>query len=261
MGKYRQWHRWFGASWRDFVTGQPVQVEVELDLSLKLQLLDVALIRLEGELTIEMPDGFDDFGAHNLVSFKSFWEPMSGWSLTELLGYYSNYRKQASEGLDDLLPESEFRLYAVAARYPQGLRARTALERISEGVYQAEHFSGTLRLIVLGQLPMVPRNAVLLRFSADPARIEYAGQNYVPRSPDGSSLLGELFQGYLSEGVKMPYTIEQQREDSKRWALKHATVAELLEGVPLEKRLEGLSPEERAEMLRLLQQRPSNEGS
>ncbi|MBY0230175.1 MAG: hypothetical protein K2W96_12910, partial [Gemmataceae bacterium] len=101
------------------MTGQPVKVEVELDLSLKLQLLDVALIRLKGKLGIEMPDGFDDLGAHNLITFKSFQETLDEWALEELLSYWVDYRKQAGPDMRDLPALDQFRRYAVCARFPQ----------------------------------------------------------------------------------------------------------------------------------------------
>ncbi|MBY0229371.1 MAG: hypothetical protein K2W96_08845 [Gemmataceae bacterium] len=272
MARHRQWHRWFGASWRDFVTGQPVAVEVEFDTSKQQQFLDVLLLRREGPLTIEMPDGFDDLGYHNLIGFKSFQETFDEEAVEDLLGHFTAYRKLASAKPAELLPRDQFRRYAVSARFPENLGGAGWLTRIGEGVYEIPHFTGTMRLIVLSQLPMVPRNAALLRFSADQARWGYAAQAYAPRSPQGSMLLRDLFHAYDEGGLPMPYTAEQQLEDSIRSALEDATPEQLikwvpvekrleavpvekrLEGVPVEKRLEGLSPEERAELLRLLTQ-------
>jgi len=217
MSRLRQWHRWFGASWRDFVDGQPVTVEVEMDTSLQQQFLDVVLIRREGELTLEMPDVFDDFGAHNLISFKSFWEPLHADALEELLAHAVAYRKLAGPADGGLLPRGEVRRYAVSARFPQEMAREVDLRQLGEGVYEARHFTGTLRVIVLGRLPMTPRNAAILRFSADEERWRYAERTYVPRSPNGSSLLRELFEGYQAGGLPMPYTLEQQIEDSKKF--------------------------------------------
>src|SRR5947209_2183809 len=116
------WHRLFGLTWTDFFTGQPVTVEMEKDLSLKKQLLDVLLIRKEAEsLACRLPDGFEDLSRFNLVTFKSHAEKLSLWTLYELVGHYVNLRKQVSPSMDEdgLLPEEQFRLYAVCARYPQ----------------------------------------------------------------------------------------------------------------------------------------------
>src|SRR5437773_3847554 len=116
MEGQRPWHRLFGLTWTDFFTGQPVTVEMEKDLSLKKQLLDVLLIRKEAEiLSRRLPDGFEDLAWYNLVTFKSHAQKLSVWTLHELVGHYVNLRKQVSPAMDEdeLLPEDQFRLYAV----------------------------------------------------------------------------------------------------------------------------------------------------
>src|SRR5438876_1991196 len=142
------WHRLFWLSLIDFFRGMPVSVEFEKDLSLKQQLLDVVLIRKGAEpLPCRLPDGFDDLSAHNLVSFKSFQETLDGWALNELVGHYVNYRKQVSPSMQDLLPESAFRLFAVSVRFPQGLAGTVSLVPVQAGVYDVHHFTGSVRLI------------------------------------------------------------------------------------------------------------------
>src|SRR5258708_37850203 len=122
------WHRLFGLSLVDFFRGLPVHVEMEKDLSLKQQLLDVVLIRKEAAaLPGRLPDGFEELAAHNLVSFKSYQEALDGWALNELIGHYVNYRKQVSPSMQDLLPEADFRLFAVSVRFPQALTRQTAV--------------------------------------------------------------------------------------------------------------------------------------
>ena len=68
-------HRLFGLSWIDFFHDTGVEVETELDLSLKKQLLDLVIIR-KGLVQIlrPLPDGFDDLGTYNLLTFKSYQE-------------------------------------------------------------------------------------------------------------------------------------------------------------------------------------------
>src|SRR4051812_28910235 len=128
MSEPRPWHRLFGLSLMDFFRGTPVRVELEKDLSLKQQLLDVVLLRTgAAPLTRRLPDGFEVLAPHNLVSFKSYQEALDGWALLELLGHYVNYRKQVSPTMQDLLPEEQFRLFAVSVRYPQGLAQQVAL--------------------------------------------------------------------------------------------------------------------------------------
>src|SRR5205807_8738060 len=107
------WHRHFGLLLTDFFTGSPFIVELEKDLSLRKQLLDVVILRKgEGRFEERLPDGFDDLGDHNLITFKSHQEALDDWALKELTGHYVNYRKQVSPSLGKLLSEHRFRLYA-----------------------------------------------------------------------------------------------------------------------------------------------------
>src|SRR5438132_6029605 len=160
MSEPTPWHRLFGLSLVDFFRGMPVSVELEKDLSLKQQLLDVVIIRKDAApLPRRLPDGFEDLAAHNLISFKSYQEALDGWALNELIGHYVNYRKQASPSMKELLAESDFRLFAVCVRFPQALARMTALTPVQPGVYEVNHFTGRLRLIVVHELPQEEHNA------------------------------------------------------------------------------------------------------
>src|SRR5947207_11815598 len=128
------WHRLFGLSLVDFFRGMPVSVEYEKDLSLKQQLLDVFLLRKgAASLLCRLPNGFEDLAAYNLVSFKSYQQALDGWALNELVGHYVNYRKQVSPTMQDLLPESDFRLFAVCVRFPRKMAGEVTLKAIQEG--------------------------------------------------------------------------------------------------------------------------------
>jgi hypothetical protein len=61
--------------------------------------------------------------------------------------------------MQDLLPESDFRLFAFAVRFPTGLAGQVI--RLKAGVYDATHFSGTLRIVVVHQLPEEEHSAML----------------------------------------------------------------------------------------------------
>src|SRR5437899_979050 len=116
------WHRLFGLVLTDFFTDTPFVVEVEKDLSSKKQLLDVVIIRKgRGALQRRLPDGLDDLAAHNLITFKSHQEALDDWALKELTGHYVNYRKHVSPSFSRLLPEEDFRLFAVCSRFPHNL--------------------------------------------------------------------------------------------------------------------------------------------
>ena len=169
MEEQRHWHRLFGMSWTDTFAGLPVLVEMEKDLSQKQQLLDVAIVRTNDEpIPHRLPDGFEDLGAHNLITFKSYQEALGGWALNELVSYYVNYRKQVSPSMNDLLPESDFRLFAVSVRFPQAMSREVPLTRIQEGVYEVRHFTGTIRIVVVHQLPLEEQNAQLHGFAIEP---------------------------------------------------------------------------------------------
>ena len=243
------WHRLFGLSWADFFRGTAVTVELEKDLSLKQQLLDVVLLRTgAGALARRLPDGFEDLAAHNLVSFKSYQEALDGWALNELVGHYVNYREQVSPTMQELLPEGQFRLFAVSVRYPQALARQVALAPLRQGVYEVRHFTGSIRLVVVHQLPQEEHNAMLHLFSASQELVDCGARHYRPQSPETSSLLYLLWQKYRQEGLPVPETLE----DLVRIALADAArnyPDELVKALPPEMRLQGLSPEQRLQGL------------
>src|SRR5437764_8982656 len=239
MSEPTPWHRLFGLSLIDFFRGLPVSVELEKDLSLKQQLLDVVILRKEAApLTRRLPDGFEDLAAHNLVSFKSYQEALDGWALNELIGHYVNYRKQASPSMQDLLPETDFRLFAVSVRFPQGLVRQAVLTPVQPGVYEVRHFTGLLRLVVVHELPQQEHNALLHLFSARTDLLRYGAAHYRPKSEETSTLLLQLVNAYRLGGTLMPDSLEQLKQFAKE------TIKELLEELPPEERLKGLSPDD-----------------
>lgn len=253
----KAWHRLFGLSWKDFFQGTTVKVDLETDLSLKQQYLDVVLIRTDNSpIPHRLPDGFDDLAPHNLVSFKSYQEALDGWALCELIGHYVNYRKQASPTMQNLLPESDFRQFAVCVRGPRGLSKSVELMRIQPGVYDVAFFTGTIRVIVVHELPEAENNAMLHLFSAQADLLRYGAEHYQRRSSETSSLLLQLFERYQLEVSLMPDTIQD---------FLNRTLEDVLNDMPVEKRLKGISvgdlstalvaslpPEQRAELVRRL---------
>ena len=137
MSTSRDWHRLFGLFVTDFCTDSPFEVEVEMDLSLKQQYLDVVIVRKRpGESHRQWPDGMENLADHNLLSFKSFWEPLDPWAMDELLGHYVNYRKQISPKGAPLVPTEHLRLFAVCARFPEQLQSTFGLQQLQPGVLQ-----------------------------------------------------------------------------------------------------------------------------
>ncbi len=235
MSEPRPLHRLFGLSWIDFFQGTAIDVQTEMDLSLKQQFVDLVLIRKGPEpIPRPLPDGFEDLAGHNLLTFKSHQEALDGWALWELIGHFVNYRKQSSSSLQDLLPETDFRLFAVCARYPHNLAQQVALTQLGEGIYEVRGLGLRIRIIVVSQLPQEKHNAMLLLFSAREELLRYAQEHYRPRSQETSSLLYKLFQAY-SEEPDMPDKLKE---------FVRQTIDELLESLSAEERLKGLSAEE-----------------
>jgi hypothetical protein len=252
------WHRLFGLLLTDFFFDSPFVVELEKDLSLKKQLLDVVILRRgRGKFTEPLPDGLSSLAAHNLITFKSHHEVLDDWALKELTGHYVNYRKQVSPAEGPLLPESDFRLYAICSRYPHNLASEAAFEGLQDGVYDCRRGSDVIRVIVAGQLPRTEPNAMLHLFSAAPDPFEYGARHYRQRSADSSSLLRELVSSYRSEGFPMPYTMADFRrdyvlehfpeltEEEQQKALQNLSPGARLKGLSPEERLKDLTPEER----------------
>ena len=203
------WHRLFGLFLTDFFTDSPFVVELEKDLSLHQQLLDVVIIRKkQGSLSVQLPDGLDNLANHNLLTFKSHHEALDDWALKELTGHYVNYRKQVSPPRQSLLPEAEFRLYAVCSRYPHNLANTVALEPVQQGVYDCRRGTDLIRVVVAQELPEAKHNAALFLFSASDKQVAYGALNYGRREKTTSSLLDQLLEGYEHEGVVMPYTMD-----------------------------------------------------
>jgi len=230
------WHRLFGLLLSDFFAGSAFIVELEKDLSMKKQLLDVVILRKrQGPFEGTLPDGFKDLAIHNLLTFKSYREALDDWALKELTGHYVNYRKQVSPSLKSLLPEEQFRLYAVCSRYPHNLASAIDLMTARAGVYDCRRGTDVIRIIVAHELPRTDNNALLHLLSASPDQVRYGAEHYEQHSPDTSTLLAQLFEGYEREGLAMPYTMQDFRRDYVKEHLKHLTLEERLQGVPPEK--------------------------
>jgi hypothetical protein len=242
MSEQRPYHHLFGLTWMDFFRDSCMAVDEEVDLSRKQQFVDVVLVRQgQGPAPRRLPDGFDDLANHNLITFKSYQEALDGWALCELVGHYVNYRKQVSPTMQDLLPETDFRLFAVCARHPQNLARQEMLTPVREGVYDVRVVHLTIRVIVIAQLPQEEQNAMLLLFSAKAELVRYAVAHYRPYSTETSTLLLKMLRAYR-EDPEMANKLEE---------FVTQTIDELLKELPAEKKLQGLSPKERVRGLSL----------
>jgi hypothetical protein len=176
------------------------------------------------------------------VTFKSHQEALDNWALHELIGHYVNYRKQVSPAPTDLLPETDFRLFAVCVRSPHNLARLVppvTLTPVRPGVHELYLAARCIRVIVVHELPQEEQNAMLLLFSARDEPFRYGQEHYRPRSPQTSTLLYQLWKTYSED----PDVTNQLQEFLRQ------NIDELLRTLPPEKRMEGLSPEERVEGL------------
>jgi hypothetical protein len=268
----REWHRLFGLLLTDFFTGSPFVVEVERDLSVQQQLLDVVVVRRgRGRFDGRLPDGLEGLLAHNLITFKSHREALDAWAMKELVGHYVAYRKLVSPSPSDLLPEEQFRLYAVVARLPHNLAGQVPWQQQQAGVYDCRWGADTIRVVVAGELPREAHNAPLHLFSASPELVGFGGGAYRRRSAQTSRLLAYLFESLQGEGFAMSFTMEdfnrqyimnflarltpeERREVLQSLSPQEQCEAlerlppqrrrEVLQSLPLEERLAGLSAEE-----------------
>src|SRR5205823_5289954 len=131
---------------------------------------------------------------HNLVSFKSLREALDAWAMKELIGHYVAYRKLVSLSPSELLPEDQFRLYAVCARFPHNLSSEVPWQEQQAGVYDCRWGTDVVRVIVAGELPREAHNAPLHLFSASPELVSFGSSVYRRRSEDTSLLLGQLVE-------------------------------------------------------------------
>jgi len=243
------WHRIFGRLLMEVFENSPYLVELERDLSEQQQFLDVIIIRSRpGHLTVQLPDGMADLKPHNLITFKSRHESLDPWAMKELVGHYVAYRKLVSKR-NQLLPEDQFRLYAVCSRFPQHLSKAVPWKKQQEGVYDYVWGTDEIRVIVAGELAQEPRNAPLHLFSASSELVGFGfGAFQQDHQSQTSRRVLALLQSTLNkEGFTMSFTKQDfEREYFKAmWPmLSPEEQKESLEGVPLATRLAGLTEEE-----------------
>ena len=253
------WHRLFGLLLTDFFTTSPFRVDVERDLLVQQQLLDVVIVRRgRGRFAGRLPDGLDELRPHNLVTFKSRHEALDGWALKELIGADVAYRKLVSPTPSALLPQDQFGLYAVAARFPHNLSGQVPWQRVQAGVYDCRWGTDTIRVVVAGEFPQEAHNAPLHLFSAAPNLVDFGGSAYPRRSEQTSRLLGQLFERLRGEGFAVSFTMEDFNRQYIKEHFAQLTPEEqreALQALPAEKRkevLQALPPEERKEVLQAL---------
>jgi hypothetical protein len=150
-----------------------------------------------------------------------------------------------------LLPEGDYKLFAVSARFPRNLTPHLTLTPVREGVYEAKVLGLRIRLIVLNQLAQAEQNAMLLLFSTHEESLRYGREHYRPHSPESSTLLFQLFRLY-EEDPEMVDKLKEFVRQTREELLRNLTPEErlkVLNSLPVEDRLKGLSAEEVAKAL------------
>ncbi len=135
----------------------------------------------------------------------------------------------------------------MCARFPHNLANEVPWEAVSDGVYRCRRGTDVIRVVAAGELPRAAHNAPLHLFSAAAEQVAYGARHYRQRSAETSTLLYRLFRGYQTEGLAMPYTMEDFRRDVKKEFLQELTPEErreILERLSPEERLKGLPLEE-----------------
>ena len=191
------WHRLFGLALQDLLATSPYQVEVEKDLSVQQQRIDIIIIEPgDGSLVTELPDGLDNLAKYNLMTYKSLRQPLEEWTLDELIGHYVSYRKLVSPTVDDLLPATDFELYAISTRYPHNLAQRVTLRPLVDlpGVYEVRWGSRQVRVLVLNQIQQLPQNALWQLFSANEEQVRWGSQHYQFDPAKTSAVMNQLFE-------------------------------------------------------------------
>ena len=208
------------------------------------------------KLPDDLPDGLENLGPYNLITYKSHQDTLDDFAIYELCGHYVNYRKKISPSFDQLLPAEDFRLYAVSARYPQNLASQVDFENAEQGVYNVRWGSRNIRLIVLSRIAETEKNAPWLMFSAVPEKVQYGATHYTWHFK-ASSIMNHLFQKYNVEGMAMPYTVDDYIKETKEEMFKYLTkedIDRILKGLKPEDLLKRLSPKEIEEYLKKIQQ-------
>jgi hypothetical protein len=238
------WHRLFGLLLMDYLSTRGFCVELEKDLSLKRQYLDVVIVeQVEGKVDLAgICDGFDNLGPHNLLSYKSLHQSLNAWALEELIGHYVNYRKILGR---KQVRGRDIRLYAVCTRHPRQLLSLVKAVQVRLGVWEASVLSRTIRILVLNEMSLAQRNAVLAFFTFDAEKVRYALHNYEWQQGDGSTVVNQLLNQYALEGIGMPYTMEQFRKDYLRAHISELPPDEVMAKFDPDIRLKGLNPEDR----------------
>ena len=239
-----EWHQYLGLIFKDYFYGTRFVVDLEVDLTNLQEIIDIIILRQEtGDEPEELPDGLENLGKYNLVTFKALGDTLSEWVLDELLGYYVRYRKKISPSLKKLVPREDFRLYAICVHKP-GL-VKNAVEIKKDAVYDIKWGSFTVRIIIAGRIAGEKKNAIWEFFSGNMEKVKDGIKNYHAHTAKFWSMMRDLIKKYNLEGLAMSATAEQLMEQCEKNVLASMSIERRLAGLSPDDRLHGLSPDDR----------------
>lgn len=254
------WHQFFGMVFAHQTVHLPYTLEVDYNVDRTEQLIDILLRKDDPNAPQPvLPDGMENLRIHNLLTFKSFQETLDLFTVRELLLYGLLYQKMQAPKGHDILPDDEIGLYAVSTRYPRDLFKTQRLEIIPaagvSGVYDVWYGPSYLRLIVIQELELESRNADFFLFSSREDQVKYGQENHNLKLPQFQFLVGKLLTRFNSTGGLMPKLKIPTMEEVVHEIFHDPTLDKTglvnqipddlrLQGLPVTKRLEGLSEAE-----------------
>ena len=242
----------------DFFSNTNYLVEIEKELKIP-QFLDYLVVNKVKDTdendSLILPDGMESLSQYNLLTFKSSKQPLDRWAIDELICYYVLFRKIISPSGQKLIPENEFKLFAIATRFPNKLSSELNLIQLKEGVYRLKHGEQPVTIIVISRLPKDQKNAIFHLLSTNSEKIEFGLTEYKWNHEDLKYfVIKEMFQRFKKEGIQMSYTVEDFKREVLKKSLPSLSVQERLEGLRAEdvlsvfrpeKLLKGMRPEDR----------------
>ena len=236
-----------------------VALQTEIEVSRLPRTIDalVTVKSTEEQQRIQTTTAFPHFLTHNQVEFKGRNDPLN------IAGYHLiQGRMHLLLGQQMIAPE-EMTVTIVSARKPikvlkYAKRLGSPIEPISAGYYQCSGYP-SLTLIVINQLPIIPKNYPLLLFTSNKHQFRqvleqlivnrhttYISYAYIVRPRITKEVLTMAgFHHALTRADK-----QFMAEDIGRELLTFLPPEDLLKVLSLEDRLRGLNPEDRLKGLR-----------
>ncbi len=244
------WHDLFGVVIANQIRGLPYTLEIDYNVARSDQRIDLLLKKnIPAAPAPILPDGFENLQEHNLLSFKSFQEPMDAYAIFELCCYGFLYMKMITEKGKEKWPLPNLGLYAIATRRPVQLFKVTRLKfhKLKSGVYDVECGTSDVRLIVINELKQESQNSNLLLLSNNEKQIEYGKKSNNLDHPDFMFSIWRLQNRDAPKGANVAkpksFTMESFREflaaqpNAREQLLRKLPNPEQFEAVPTEELL------------------------